>query len=104
MKFNKQKKALKLLVFVVVLSALIIGYFGFVRTFVPNQISPLTPAGSYRIKITPGNISNIVGQLNDQGLSASWLEVQVLSRLLFISKKLKPGVYDLPLEIGRAHV
>ena len=96
MKLNKQKKVLKLLVLVMVLSALIIGYFGFVRTFVPSQVSPLTPTGSYRIKITPGNISNIVGQFNAQGLKASWLEVQVLSRLLLISKKLKPGVYDFP--------
>ena len=79
-----------------VLGTLIIGYVGFVRAIVPAQISSLNSSGYYRIKISPGNVSNIVGQLNAQGLVVSWFEIQVFSRLLFISKKLKPGVYDLP--------
>ena len=50
-----------------------------------------------RVKITPGsNVTAIGRQLEDQGVKANPISLQIVFRSLFIGKKLKAGVYDFP--------
>ena len=51
----------------------------------------------YKVKINPrSSLSEIAGQLKDQGVSINSFVMQLSARSLFIGSKLKPGTYLLP--------
>lgn len=69
----------------------------FLWPVVPSQPNVQDPA-IYRVKIAAqSSLASIAQQLRDQGLSTYALPFQISARALFISAKLKPGTYQLPL-------
>ena len=65
-------------------------------------VVPSTPnsadSSTYRVKIRPGSgVLSISVQLQEQGLSTPSVFFQISARALFVSSKLKPGTYLLPI-------
>ncbi|MEO0048203.1 MAG: hypothetical protein RLZZ410_1162, partial [Pseudomonadota bacterium] len=86
---------LKLFVLFIILLGFVFVYLAFIASAVPNNIAPLTEGSQYRVKIAPGsNVSSVAKQLVAQGVDTNVWKVQLISRGLFLGKKLKAGVYD----------
>ncbi len=88
-------KSLKIVALLVILLGFVFAYLAFIETTIPQVVTPLTPQGQYRIKITPGsNVSSVAKQLMNQGASTYGWKVQIVTRGLLLGKRLKAGVYD----------
>ena len=81
---------------------MLLAFFGlmygaiFLIPVVPSN-SNSEDSSAYKVKINPrSSLSEIAGQLKDQGISISSFVMQLSARSLFIGSKLKPGTYLLP--------
>lgn len=90
---KRYKFNIVLITLLVVASSLV--YVALIKDAVPNGQVSLTTNNQVRVKIVSGSVSSIAKQLKQQNIDTTWFEVQLLSRLMLISKKLKPGIYDL---------
>ena len=84
----------------IAIAAFLVALYGavFLLPAVPGN-SNSSDESTYRVKIAPhSSLSSIAIQLSDQGISVNPLAIHTASRLLFISSKLKPGTYLLPLK------
>lgn len=65
---------------------------------VPNRTNT-SDAATYKVKINPqSGLRSIAQQLNDQGIGLNSLLLHLSARSLFVSSKLKPGTYLLPID------
>ncbi len=78
----------------------------FLVPVVPSQSNdPATKSHSYKAKIAPqSGISAISRQLSEQGISSNEIVLQVATRALFISSKLKPGTYLFPARASLGNI
>jgi UPF0755 protein len=94
MKLTLLSKWLKIALAIILLIVLVFAYLGFIQTVIPKDIPAITAEGKLRVRILPGNVASVAKQLESQGVDSNPLIIQLVTRGLFLGKKLKAGVYD----------
>lgn len=95
---RKQPKSLSLKSYLLLLIALLLLFYGavFLLTAVPKK-GNIPDAPVFKVKIKPqSSLAGVSTQLQEQGIRAFPLFIQISARALFLGSKLKPGTYLLP--------